>query len=153
VYEGLRCRVEALAYSPATFEPEYWTADQMMATQPKSREARATIAANEKSNPQSSQQPAYRDGLLEKARSGALQVPILLVAGKQDVLDWRKDEPTASLRGELGFFDVVGAKNPKVTMIIFNEGGHFMYREHPELMNRDLIGFIDFWSGQRGGSH
>jgi len=148
VYEGLRCRVEALAFTPATFEPEYWAADQLMATLPKSRDARAEIAATEKANPQAPQTAAYRDKLLEQAKNGGLQVPVLLVAGKQDVLDWRKDEPTAMLRGELGFFDTVGAKNAKVKMIVFNEGGHFMYREHPELLNRDLLDFIDFWARQ-----
>jgi len=30
--------------------------------------------------------------------------------------------------------------SPKVQMIIVNEGGHFMYREHPEQFNHDVIG-------------
>jgi 2-hydroxy-6-oxonona-2,4-dienedioate hydrolase len=145
VYEGLRCRVEALGWLPTTFDPEYWEADQLMATQPKSREARAQVTAAAQANPQAAQASGYRDKLLDRAKNGGVQMPILLVAGKQDVLDWRKDEPTAMLRGELAFFDTVGAKNPKVQMIIFNEGGHFMYREHPEQFNGDLLGFIDFW--------
>jgi hypothetical protein len=33
-------------------------------------------------------------------------------------------------------------------MIIVNEGGHFMYREHPELFNADLTSFIEFWNKQ-----
>ena len=148
VYEGLRCRVEALAWLPTTFDPEYWEADQLMAMQPKSREARAQVTAAAQANPQAAQASLYRDKLLDRAKNGGVQMPILLVAGKQDVLDWRKDEPTAMLRGELGFFDTVGAKNAKVKMIIVNEGGHFMYREHPEQFNADLLGFIDFWARQ-----
>lgn len=149
VYEGLRCRVEALAWLPTAFDAEYWEADQLMATLPKSRDARAQVTAAAQANPQAAQAPGYRDKLLDRAKDeGVLQMPILLVAGKQDVLDWRKDEPTAMLRGELGFFDTVGAKNAKVQMIIFNEGGHFMYREHPEQFNGHLIGFIDFWAHQ-----
>ena len=45
VYEGLRCRVEKLAWHPDTFDRDYWTADSYMATLPKSRAARAAIAA------------------------------------------------------------------------------------------------------------
>ena len=77
---------------------------------------------------------------------GALKMPILMYAGKQDVLDWGKDEPTAMLRGELGLFDILGTKNRNVQMIIVNEGGHFMYREHPDLFNADLTTFIEFWN-------
>lgn len=52
------------------------------------------------------------------------------------------------LRAELNMFDVLGAKNRRVEMIVVNEGGHFMYREHPELFNKDLVSFIDSWSGR-----
>jgi pimeloyl-ACP methyl ester carboxylesterase len=76
-------------------------------------------------------------------------MPVLMVAGKQDVLDWGPNDPAAMLRGELGMFDILGAKNPNVQMIVINEGGHFMYREHPDLFNHDLVSFIDFWSARR----
>jgi pimeloyl-ACP methyl ester carboxylesterase len=42
--------------------------------------------------------------------------------------------------------------SPKVQMIIVNEGGHFMYREHPEQFNHDAIGFVDFWAHQTTGA-
>ena len=55
-------------------------------------------------------------------------------------------DPHAMMRRELGFFDIVGAKNPRVKMVLINEAGHFPYREHPEQFNAHLVNFIDFWS-------
>jgi pimeloyl-ACP methyl ester carboxylesterase len=72
----------------------------------------------------------------------------MLYAGKQDVLDWGQNEPAAMLRAELNMFEILGTKNPRVEMFIVNEGGHFMYREHPDLFNRDLANFIAFWSAR-----
>lgn len=54
-----------------------------------------------------------------------------------------KDDSDLSPEGE------VGAKSERVKMIVINEGGHFMYREHPEQFNADLVQFIDFWKGHR----
>jgi len=79
-------------------------------------------------------------------RDGVLQMPVLIYSGKNDVLDWSVADPTAMLRGELGLFDILATKNTRVQMNIINQGGHFMYREHPEEFNRDLIAFIDYWN-------
>lgn len=147
-YAGLKCRVEKLAWTPTTFDAEYWEADEYMATQPKSKEARAKVVAGA-GEPLRSQLPAYRQQMWDKVRNeGVLQMPVLMFAGKQDVLDWGVDDATAKLQGELGLFDILGARNPKLKMIIYNEAGHFPYREHVDQFNRDLIGFIDFWGHQ-----
>lgn len=147
-YEGLKCRVEALGWGSGTFDAEYWAADVYMAGQPNTKRARAAAAAAAL-DPQTTQRNnAYREKAWERARSGALPMPVLLYAGKQDVLDWGLEDPTAMLRAELNMFDVIGAKNPRVSMVIVNEGGHFMYREHPGLFNSDLTSFISFWSGR-----
>ena len=50
-----------------------------------------------------------------------------------------------SPRGERGLFDVIAAKNTKVQMIIITNGGHFMYREHPDEFNAYLTTFVDTW--------
>jgi pimeloyl-ACP methyl ester carboxylesterase len=89
---------------------------------------------------------AYRERILDKARSGALQVPILLYNGKQDVFDWQAEAPHADMRGGIAFFDMVGAKNPRVKLIVINDAGHFVSREHPEQFNADLIQFIEYWN-------
>jgi hypothetical protein len=30
-------------------------------------------------------------------------------------------------------------------MFVFNNGGHFMYREHPEEFNSMFITWLDYW--------
>lgn len=146
VYDGLKCRVEKLAWLPTAFDPEYWEADASMAMQPKSRAARAKVVTLT-TDAWRAQATAYKEDAWSKA--AALQMPVLLYAGKQDVLDWGKADPTAKLRGELGLFDIIGAKNAKVKMVIQNEAGHFPYREYPEQFNEDLIGFIDHWKTRK----
>jgi pimeloyl-ACP methyl ester carboxylesterase len=86
--------------------------------------------------------------MLEKARSGALQVPILMYKGKQDAFDWDADAPHASMQGALNLFDMVGAKNPRVKLMIINDATHFVNRDQPEQFNADLIQFIEFWNNK-----
>lgn len=142
-YEGLQCRVAMLAWLPNTFDEEYWNADRFMATLPKSREARNRINAGAG---RSFDFDSFKQKMLDKLRDeGPLQMPVLLVAGKNDVLDWGVNDATAKLRGEMALFDIIAAKNAKVQMIIIANGGHFMYREHPEEFNGYLTTFIDTW--------
>jgi pimeloyl-ACP methyl ester carboxylesterase len=145
-YEGLKCRVEALGWLPDTFDDEYWAADVYMAAQPNTKRARAAATAANRDPKTAQITSAYREKAWERARAGVLQMPVLLYAGKQDVLDWGQTEPTAMLRAEINMFDIIGTKNTRVEMVVANEGGHFMYREHPELFNRDLTNFIEFWN-------
>ncbi|MGH9679679.1 MAG: alpha/beta fold hydrolase [Candidatus Acidiferrales bacterium] len=143
-YEGLKCRVTELAWLPSTFDDEYWKADEYMSDLQKSIAARAKLRAGVGESPKAA--AAYRDNMLERARTeGLLQMPVLLVAGKNDVLDWGENDATAQLQGEIGLFDVIAAKNTKVQMFIFNNAGHFMYREHPAEFNAILTAWIDYW--------
>jgi 2-hydroxy-6-oxonona-2,4-dienedioate hydrolase len=142
-YEGLQCRVAMLAWLPNTFDDEYWSADRYMATLAKSQEARAKLNAGAG---RSFDFPAFKQKMLDKVREeGTLQMPVLLVAGKNDVLDWGVNDETAKLRGEMGLFEAIAAKNTKVQMIVITNGGHFMYREHPDEFNAYLSTFIDTW--------
>src|SRR5438309_5115819 len=132
-YEGLQCRVAMLAWLPNTFDEEYWNADKFMATLPKSKEARAKLNAGAG---RSFDFPTFKQKMLDKVRDeGPLQMPVLLVAGKNDVLDWGLNDATAKLRGERGLFEIIATKNTKVQMIVITNGGHFMYREHPDEFN------------------
>jgi 2-hydroxy-6-oxonona-2,4-dienedioate hydrolase len=145
-YEGLKCRVTILAWLPTTFDEEYWAADAFMASQPKTKEARAKLNAGAGEPLRTKEFPAYRERMLNRVKDeGVLQMPVLLYAAKNDVLDWGVNDSTAKLQRELTLFDVLAAKNTKVRMIIQNNAGHFMYREYPEQFNQDLIGFIDYW--------
>jgi pimeloyl-ACP methyl ester carboxylesterase len=155
-YAGLRCRVQVLAWLPTTFGKDYWEADEYMAMRPKAVKARAFLmarAARQKKMETGSPAvagvgegyAALRQKMWREARNGDLKVPVLLVAGKDDVLDWNVHDAHAHLRGQLGLFDILGAKNPRVQMVVINDGGHFMYREHPAEFNNYLTSFIEFW--------
>jgi 2-hydroxy-6-oxonona-2,4-dienedioate hydrolase len=147
-YEGRQCRLRLLAHSPHTFDQEFLAADAWMADQPKSREARAKYAAMDSARRAAVQEDTRRRAW-ERARNGALQMPMLIFAAKQDTLSWYADEPHAMMRGELAFFDIVGAKNREVKMVLINDGGHFPYREHPEVFNAELTAFTRYWSSRR----
>ena len=143
-YAGLKCRVDQLAWLPTTFDDEYWKADRFMASQAKNREALETVEA--KSSQRNTDMASTRDQMLERIKTeGMLQMPILLVAGKNDVLDWAANAPTAELTNELALMDVIAAKNPNVQMFVFNNAGHFMYREHPQEFNAVLTTWIVYW--------
>jgi pimeloyl-ACP methyl ester carboxylesterase len=144
-YAGLKCRVYELAWLPTAFDDEYWSADEYMSALPKSKEARDKIRAG---LGQSREDAAkYRDAMLDRIKTeGMLQMPVLLVAGKNDVLDWGEADETAQLKGEIGLFDVIATKNTRVQMIVFNNAGHFMYREHPQEFNDLLVTWIGYWN-------
>lgn len=145
-YDYWHCRLGVLGHTPETFPDGFMAADQWMADQPKSVEARKRLdAMREAGNPG----PTYADlnpAAFDKARAGVLTMPILIYGGKQDTLDWFADDPHSMMRAELDFFDIVGTMNPRVKFIILNEAGHFPYREHPEQFNADLMHFIDYWN-------
>ena len=145
VYEGLRCRVEALAWHPDTFDSDYWAADNFMATQRSARTVRAAVAAAAADPARTSRNAAYREKTLERIRSGAIQVPVLMYLGKNDVIDWGIDEPVASLKIQKGMFETIAAKDRRAKLVILNDSGHFMYREHVDRFNSDLMGFLDHW--------
>jgi pimeloyl-ACP methyl ester carboxylesterase len=143
-YAGLKCRVDQLAWLPTTFDDEYWKADEFMASQPKNKEALAKVEA--KSAQRTAEMGSFRDKMLDRIKTEAmLQMPVLLVAGKNDVLDWAENDATAQLSNELALMDVIASKNPKVQMFVFNNAGHFMYREHPKEFNAILTTWIDYW--------
>lgn len=58
------------------------------------------------------------------------------------LLIWGYDDPTATLDQGLALLEVLAAKERRTTMQIFNQAGHFTYREHPEAFNEAVRGFI-----------
>ena len=146
-FEHPTCRLAALGHTPATFPPEFWEAERFVLSQPKwkAQYERQQEARRQAGAAPAGRTDAYRDKMWERARSEGMKMPVLIYGGKQDTLDWEASDPHAMLKGELGFFDIVGARSSRVKMIVVNEGGHFMYREHPEQFNADLIAFIEFW--------
>jgi pimeloyl-ACP methyl ester carboxylesterase len=62
-------------------------------------------------------------------------MPVSMVAGKNDVLDSGENDSIAQLSGEMALFAIIAAKNTKLQIISFANGGHFVYREHPVEFN------------------
>jgi pimeloyl-ACP methyl ester carboxylesterase len=142
-YNGLRCRAAMLAWLPTTFEEAYWKADEFMAELPKTQAARATLAAHREELAKEGTE--IRDRMLERARTQGLNVPVLMVAGADDVLDWPADQPYADLAGQRALFHIISEKDTRIQMIVIANGGHFMYREHPTEFNTYLTTFIHYW--------
>lgn len=147
-YEHRKCRLLALAHREDTFSDEYAAADDYMGNLPKSVETRQRMQALSTARPGwlAAQNDAYRKRVWDRARNeGNLQMPILVWVAMQDTLSWKATDPHPMLTSELAFFDIIGAKNPRVKLIAINDAGHFPYREHPEQFNADLTAFVEFW--------
>jgi 2-hydroxy-6-oxonona-2,4-dienedioate hydrolase len=67
-------------------------------------------------------------------KDGNLKQPTLLI--------WGKNDPSAVLAGGLQLFDIVSGSTPKAQMHIFNQAGHYSYREHPKGFVEVVTGFI-----------
>jgi 2-hydroxy-6-oxonona-2,4-dienedioate hydrolase len=67
-------------------------------------------------------------------RDGRLQRPTQIV--------WAQNDPTVAVEGGFDVFDMIGAHNRRTTLNIFNQAGHFSYREHPERFNALLAAFV-----------
>ena len=67
------------------------------------------------------------------------------IALGQAIQSWRN----ASLKGCVASSHTLGTNNPNVQTITYNQAGHFLYREYPDLFNKDLISFIEYWADRR----
>ena len=113
------------------YEKDYWDAAKYMFDLPKSAEARAKIKAGAGGRKDLA---AWLQGQRDRVQNdGVLQMPILLYRAKQDRQDWLENDPAPKMQKAVAIFDILGAKNPNVEMIIMNDARHFLYRDHPEL--------------------
>ena len=62
--------------------------------------------------------------------------------GKATLLAWAYNDPTATIDQGHVLFDLITRKTPDSRMYIFNQAGHFSYREHPAEFNELLRSFI-----------
>jgi 2-hydroxy-6-oxonona-2,4-dienedioate hydrolase len=80
---------------------------------------------------------------LQWLQEGRLQRPTQVIFGRND--------PTVAIEGAFDLFDMVAAHQRKTELHIFNQAGHFSYREHPERFNAILGDFVDLierWSAR-----
>jgi 2-hydroxy-6-oxonona-2,4-dienedioate hydrolase len=152
------CRLMALEHVKGTFPADYAAADEWMGAQPPAVATQKLLDARKaaqgapptpgQQTPEQQAQAALRAAASEKVKNGVLSMPILIVHGMQDGLAWRASDPWRDFTNEMGLMDAVGqgGKNPKVSMVVMNESGHFPYRDHPAAFNAYLMTFIDIWN-------
>ena len=63
--------------------------------------------------------------------------------GRPTQLIWGYNDPTAPVDMGRALFDLVAARERKAQFSIFNQSGHFTYREHPKAFNACLHAFIE----------
>lgn len=141
---GWECWMSAMGHGQAAFDDAFWAASQHMMSVPR----RQAIAGAQLEAPT---EPAdyWVHRRADWAANGLGGIPILWVCGSHDVLDWRAEDELARLESCVAFSHTLGANNPNVKTIIYNQAGHFAYREYPERFNADLIAFVDYWRARR----
>jgi pimeloyl-ACP methyl ester carboxylesterase len=112
--------------SDALITDDWLDVREQIAQTPKNAEAVARMATldAERFLPSLERQ---KDETLSWIDSGGLRVPTLLV--------WGKNDPSAKLEGGLILFDKVAGSTQRAQMHIFNQAGHYSYREQP----RDFV--------------
>lgn len=139
------CWMRAMTYrSIDAFDQAFFDASEYMKSLPawKRIEARKV-----KGTPQGD--AAYWGPHWERIRAeGVPDLPVLVVCGQHDNLDWAAEETRPTMRGCLSLFDTLGASNDRVKLVAYNAAGHFPYREQPEQFNSDLADFVRYWSGR-----
>ena len=63
--------------------------------------------------------------------------------GRPNLMIWGLNDPTATIDQGFVLFDMIAHKEPRTDMHVFNEAGHFTYREHPEAFNRLLLDYVN----------
>ena len=63
--------------------------------------------------------------------------------GRPNLLIWGHNDPTATIDQGFSLFDILMHKEPRTEMHVFNESGHFTYREHPEAFNRLVLEYVN----------
>ena len=136
------CWMEAMTYRhDVTFDTAFFAASEYMKSLPQWTDIEARKAAAPRQG-----LDYWRPHMARIREEGLPRLPILLVCGKHDSLDWEAGSRVPGLKGCLGFYDIIGARNDRVKLIVYNHAGHFPYREYPDQFNGDVANFIDFWS-------
>jgi pimeloyl-ACP methyl ester carboxylesterase len=134
--ESQRWVVERYSYSPSHID-DAWL-DEMVA-----------IGASEKF--QESVRRMETDGLRTRVfLPGLARDKMEMFAWLRDrgikrptLLIWGYNDPTATTEQGRALFDLIAARERRAQMHVFNQSGHFTYREHPAAFDACLSAFID----------
>ncbi len=75
-----------------------------------------------------------RDEMFRMIESDGFRRPVLLI--------WGYNDPTAPLSMGLRYYHMMQKMQPRTQMHIFNQAGHFSFRERAEEFNRVVAGFV-----------
>ncbi|MDH4056869.1 MAG: alpha/beta hydrolase [Gammaproteobacteria bacterium] len=144
------CWMRAMTFrSETAFGPDFFAASEYMKSQPEWQEIEARKI---KGKPQSDNE--YWGPYLERVRNeGAPDLPILLVCGLHDNLDWPAGAEEPVMQGCMNLFGTLGNRNEKVKFIGYNQAGHFPYREQADQFNHDLAQFARFWRSEKAAGN
>lgn len=133
--ECVRWVYENYSFSPSVVTEEWVDAVMEILQQPKYQESIAKMEGEKLSTklflPELARQ---KRETLQWLTEGRLQRPVQVV--------WGFNDRTAVLERGLELFQMVAAHNRRTQLHVVNESGHFPFREHPELFNSLLSGFI-----------
>ena len=131
--ESIEWVTRAFSVLPSLITEDWMDVRERIAKLPKNQEAVAKMATLERERflPSLERQ---KEETLAWIRAGQLSVPTLLV--------WGKNDPSAILAGGLELFEIVAASTPRAQMHIFNQAGHYSYREHPKDFVEVVTSFI-----------
>ena len=75
-----------------------------------------------------------RDEMYAKIETDGFRRPVLLI--------WGYNDPTAPLAMGLRYYHMIAQKQPRTSLHVFNQAGHFSFRERPEEFNRVVSEFV-----------
>jgi len=140
------CWMQAMTFNSETaFGADFFKASEYMKSLP---EWQAIESRKVKGTPQSGDD--YWGPILERVREeGAPGLPVLLVCGLHDNLDWPAGDEQPMMRGCMSLFATLGHRNDKVKLIGYNQAGHFPYREQADQFSHDLAEFARYWRARQ----
>ena len=132
--ESQRWVMEKYSYNPKIVTEDWLDELMRVAALPKYQESVEKMEAQGLANamflPHHAHQKADTfDRLMERGT----QRPNLIV--------WGLNDPTATIDQGFALYEIVAYREPRTEMNIFNESGHFSYREHPRAFNRLILDF------------
>lgn len=130
---GIEWITEQFSFSPKLLTKEWMDVREAVAKQPKNAAAVADVTSIYESQFVPDLE-IHKEETLRWIREGKLKAPTLLV--------WGKNDPSAVLAGGLELFDLVASSVSDAQMHIFNQAGHYCYREHPEAFANVVTTFI-----------
>ena len=133
--ESQRWVMERYSYNPKVVTEEWLDELMRVAALPKYQESVEKMEAQGLDN---------RVFLPHHAREKADTFNRLMERGTQrpNLIVWGLNDPTATIDQGFALYDIVVHKEPRTEMHVFNESGHFSYREHPEAFNRLVVDYV-----------